>query len=111
MHAVLVNPENQSVENIETDASLISLQIIVGGYIEYVPIEVLNPVFTGIHMYLNEEGRLIPEIERQRWYLAGWPESYLCGPAILLCSTPMGEEAPCSMSAEQFSKYVTWNFR
>ena len=105
MRVVVIDPILQEVREQDITGSLKSLQSVVGGYIEMVPVAGYVPELGDHHVYCNEEGRLHG---LATWHLQGWPESELAGPAIVLRSTRSGDEAPATVSVEAVRGLITW---
>lgn len=108
MRAIVIDPVKREVREEETDGRLRHLQSVVGGNIEAIYLDGWVPELAELHLYLNEEGRMIPEIAVQRWSLRGWPEGWLCGPAILLGDDGAGGEAATTVSVEQVRELVAF---
>lgn len=108
MRAIVIDPAKREVREHDTDGRLKDLQSVVGGNIEAIYLDGWVPELADFHLYLNEEGRMIPEIAVQRWALRGWPEGWLCGPAILLSDDGFGGEAGVSVSVVSVQELVTF---
>jgi hypothetical protein len=108
MRALIIDPILRVIREEEISSGLEPLQKIVGGYIEAIYPDRWDPDFEGHHLYLNEMGRLIPAIAQHRWVLAGWPEGWLCGPAVLLRDGPGGREASARLTVSQLQAKVTF---
>ena len=106
MRAIVVDPVNREVREQEVEGKLSTLQAVVGGNIEAIYLDDWVPDLAGHHFFVNEEGRMIPTLAVQRWSLRGWPEAWLCGPAILLCDNGHGGEAPATASLETVRELV-----
>lgn len=108
MRAVVVDPANREVREIETEGRLRELQGVVCGNIEAVYLDDWVPQLTGHHFYVNADGRMMPELAMQRWSLRGWPEAWLCGPAILLTDDGRGGESAVTVSVETVRELVAF---
>lgn len=108
MRAIVIDPAKREVREQETDGRLKGLQSVVGGNIEAIYLDGWVPELAEFHLYLNEEGRMIPEIAVQRWALKGWGEPWLCGPAILLSDDGFGGEAGVAVSVTDVAELVTF---
>jgi hypothetical protein len=109
VRAVVIDPVKREVRDQEVDGKLAGLQAVVGGRIEAIYPEAVGISELGSsHLYVNEEGRLLPEFAVQRWSLRGWPEAWLCGPAIVLADNGRGGEAEPKVTAAQVRELVTF---
>ena len=101
MRAIIINPEDRTITETETDGSLKSLQQIVRGLIE--------PVYQGLddnhHCYVNEEGLLN---DPQYFFMFTDGHQPLAGRAVILSTTNDGGEAPCTLSVDWVKERVTF---
>lgn len=108
MRAVVIDPVEREVREVEIKGTLTELQGLVGGYIELVPVSMYTPQLSQHHMYVNEEGRLSPDIAVHQWSLKGWPEAYLCGAGVLLTSGGDGSDRAATVALQTVRELVTW---
>jgi Domain of unknown function (DUF3846) len=99
MRAIVIDPAARTVEEIDTDGSLASLQEVVGGCIEYVA------VHDNHHCYVNEEGLLE---QPEHFFMFDGGHQPLAGRGIILSSTPEGDEAPCGLPLDWVSQRVSF---
>jgi hypothetical protein len=101
MRAIIINPEDRTITETETDGSLKTLQQIVGGLIE--------PVYQGLddnhHCYVNEEGLLD---DPQYFFMFTDGHQPLAGHGVILSTTDDGGEAPCTLSLDWVKERVTF---
>jgi len=99
MRAIVIDPAARTVEEIDTDASLASLQEVVGGCIEYVAVDESH------HCYVNEEGLLE---QPEHFFMFDGGHQPLVGRGIILSSTPEGDEAPCGLPLDWVNERVSF---
>lgn len=107
MRGVLVDPAKRTVEWVETDGKLKSLQTIVGGNIQGIyPGEFISAL-AGVSGYVDEEGlwNKDPAVDGA---FAIYPYEGLYGPAILLGDNGRGHNADCPVGPEVIRNYVRW---
>jgi hypothetical protein len=96
--ALVIEPTSRSLRQVEVDGSLESFQAAVKGNIEIIYPNTFDPSWGSNFIYVNAEGRLDPDLAAQRWALRGWPEQWLCGPAIVLADDGEGGSASTTLS-------------
>lgn len=106
MRAILVDPADKSVKEVDVDGKLASLQRAVDGHIEGIYPDRFHQDFRGVHGYVDEERLLGRKDPTKPWSVPGY--RFLVGPGIFLCSTRGGDEAPCSMSLGLMRHHVIW---
>jgi hypothetical protein len=101
MRAIVIDSRNRTIVETDVEASLDSLQQIVGGLIE--------PVDQGLdedhHCYVNEEGLFGSP---QHFFLFAGGHQPLAGNGVILASTGDGDEAPCRLPLEWVKDRVTF---
>jgi hypothetical protein len=101
MRAIIINTQHRTITETDIDASLRSLQTIVGGLIE--------PVTYGLddhhHCYVNEEGLLN---DPQHFFLFRDGHQPLAGNGVILSSTGDGDEAACTLPLAWVIERVTF---
>ena len=101
MRAIVINAKDRTITETEIDASLQSLQQIVGGLIQ--------PVYDGLddahHCYVNEEGLLnSPE----HFFMFRDGHQPLAGNGVIVGSGLVADEAPCTLPLEWVKERVTF---
>jgi hypothetical protein len=101
MRAIVINAKDRTITETEIDASLQSLQQIVGGLIE--------PVHDGLddahHCYVNEEGLLD---NPQHFFMFTNGHQPLAGNGVIVGSGLVADEAPCTLPLEWVKERVTF---
>lgn len=102
MRAIIINAEERTIHEADIDASLDSLQGIVGGLID--------PVYPGLegtdhHCYVNDEGLLN---NPQHFFMLKEGHQPLAGNGVILSTTPDGDEAPCALPLHWVSERITF---
>ena len=102
MRSIVINAEDRTVSETDIDASLHSLQEIVGGLID--------PVYpglegTGHHCYVNDEGLLN---DPQHFFMLKDGHQPLAGNGVILSTTGDGDEAPCALPLHWVKERVTF---
>jgi hypothetical protein len=108
VRALVIEPASRSLRQVELDGSLESFQSVVKGNIEIIYPVVGDPSWGSNFIYLNDEGRLDPQLSMQRWHLKGWGENYLVGPAVVLADDGEGGSADATLSLIDLSTKVTF---
>lgn len=99
MRAILIDPAQRTVTEIDTDGKLASLQALVGGYIEAVHLDDKH------HCYVNEEGLFN---EPRHFFLFAGAHQPLAGAGVILADTKGGNEAACTLSLDWIRRRVTF---
>ena len=101
MRAIIINAQHRTITETDIDASLHSLQTIVGGLIE--------PVTYGLddhhHCYVNEEGLLD---NSQHFFMFRDGHQPLAGNGVILSSTDDGDETACTLPLDWVIERVTF---
>ena len=99
MRAIIINPKDRTITEVDTDASLNSLQQIVGGLIE--------PVYDGLddahHCYVNEEGLLD---DPRHFFMFRDGHQPLAGNGVIVGNGLVGDEAPCTLPLDRVRERV-----
>lgn len=112
MRAILINPVNRSVTEIDVTSPLDSaagmyahMRAADPGFISNMVECVELSVSPRLDLWIDEEGALTEG--REVWKLAG-ADQHFAGAAILLASTDEGESADCFIPAYRVAKVVEW---
>ncbi len=93
MRAIIINAQDRTITETDTDARLETLQRIVGGMIE----AVTYGLDDNHHCYVNEEGLLE---HPQHFFMFEGGHQPLAGNGVILAETDDGDEAPCTLSLD-----------
>jgi len=102
MRAILINPADRTVTEIQVGKTYAELKHAIGDRW----LEVASPASIEPHfLYCDEEGRLRPN---HLFQIAGWPHP-IAGKALVLGGIDKaGDEVPASLSVDQIMAQITW---
>ena len=100
MKAILIDPKNKMVSNIEIIGDLDSLQAAIGGYIED------DSIKSGLSIFVDEDARA--KSIHEAFYIPGFTRDVLRGTAVLLGYTREGNSSPVPVSAVEIKTLIQW---
>jgi hypothetical protein len=103
IRAIVINVQERTVSEADTDGRLKSLQNIVGGRIEMVYHPGLEG--TGHHCYVNEEGLLN---NPEHFFMLRDGRQPLAGNGVILGTTDDGNEAPCTLPLDWIKQRISF---